>query len=495
MITPGLSVVWFRQDLRVHDHAALTAAAKHGPVVCIYVLDPELWEPNSSQCRQLAGPRIGRHRTRFLLESLSDLRSQLRELGADLIVRRGAAATCIGQLLREVKAAELLFHSCVGTEEAAEELAVRQVAANAGVTVQSFWGDTLVPPEELPFAVEETPDTFTSFRKKIERACSYSKPLAAPHQLATLDDIEIGDIPDLEELAGKHADADPRPHMQMLGGESAGLSRLDQWCWQQDRLRRYKKTRNGMLGTNYSSRLSPWLAHGCLSPRLVQSEVARYESERVQNDSTYWLTFELLWRDYFQWIAKKAGAKIFRSSGLQGIPVPWRRDKDAFERWKHGTTGFPIVDASMRELLITGFISNRGRQIVASFLTKNLGIDWRWGAEWFEAMLLDYDVGSNYGNWNYGAGVGNDARGFRYFHLPTQAQKYDSTGAYARHWCPELSKVITQNVHAPWTLPDPLQEELGVVVGRDYPRPIIDLDRSVSENRSRWERAVQASPS
>jgi deoxyribodipyrimidine photo-lyase len=141
----------------------------------------------------------------------------------------------------------------------------------------------------------------------------------------------------------------------------------------------------------------------------------------------------------------------------------------------------------MRELARSGFMSNRGRQIVASFLTKNLGIDWRWGAEWFESQLLDFDVASNWGNWNYSAGVGNDARGFRYFDIATQASKYDRRGRHARLWCPELDRVPERLIHAPWQLTPTQQEAASCRLGRDYPRPLVDLDASVAANRRRWE--------
>ncbi len=150
--------------------------------------------------------------------------------------------------------------------------------------------------------------------------------------------------------------------------------------------------------------------------------------------------FELRWRDYFRFVALKYDDALFRPSGIQGIEIPWEHDWDRFERWQKGETGFPLVDANMRELAATGFMSNRGRQNVASFLTKNLGIDWRMGAEWFESRLVDYDVCSNYGNWNYTAGVGNDARGFRYFNIPKQSKDYDAKGHYVKHWLPQLER-------------------------------------------------------
>ncbi len=208
-------------------------------------------------------------------------------------------------------------------------------------------------------------------------------------------------------------------------------------------LKNYKQNRNGMLGADYSSKFSPWLALGCLSPRFIYEEVIKYEAERVKNESTYWLIFELLWRDFFRFICLKYGNKIFYKSGLQGLNLKWKEDWDLFHLWCEGKTGYPLVDANMRELKLTGFMSNRGRQNVASFLTKNLGINWQMGAEWFESLLIDYDVCSNWGNWNYTAGVGNDARGFRYFNILKQSQDYEPTKKFI--WGNNLV-IIRQNL-------------------------------------------------
>ena len=494
MVPAAPAVVWFRRDLRVTDHAPLLEAAAAGLVVCVYFLDERRWSPDAAPGRQLACPRVGPHRTRFLLESLAALRERLRELGGDLVVRSGSPGDGLAALLEEVGARALYFHRDVGVEEEREEVAVRELAAGRDVAVEARWDRTLVAPDDLPFPVERTPESFSSFRKKVERERRYAAPLPAPERVAAVPGIDPGALPSVEALAGAAAADDPRAGARLRGGEAEAWRRLQRWWWDQDGLRTYKETRNGMLGDDYSSRLSPWLAHGCLSVRSVQQEVVRYEQERVQNDSTYWMTFELLWRDYFQWITCKHRAALFRSSGLRGVPVPWRRDERAFARWCEGQTGFPIVDACMRELAATGFLGNRGRQLVTSFLTKNLGLDWRWGAEWFEATLIDHDVGSNYGNWNYGAGVGNDARGFRYFQLATQAAKYDPDGAHARHWCPELAKLPARYVHAPWTASERDLREAGVQLGHSYPRPMVDLDRSAAENRARWEQAASASP-
>jgi deoxyribodipyrimidine photo-lyase len=221
---------------------------------------------------------------------------------------------------------------------------------------------------------------------------------------------------------------------------------------------------------------------GCLSPRFIYKQVKEYEAKQVKNDSTYWLIFELLWRDFFRFICAKHGNKIFRKSGLQGIRIPWQEDWERFRLWQEGKTGFPLVDANMRELAATGFMSNRGRQNVASFLTKNLGINWQMGAEWFESLLIDYDVCSNWGNWNYTAGVGNDARGFRYFNIAKQSRDYDPQGEYIRYWLPELASIPADKIHEPWKLSGEEQKRLGVRVGLDYPHPIVDFFGSVKAN-------------
>jgi deoxyribodipyrimidine photo-lyase len=302
--------------------------------------------------------------------------------------------------------------------------------------------------------------------------------------------IETGDLPTLEELGLEAPAIDDRAVLRFKGGETAGLDRLDHYFWKGDRLRLYKETRNGMVGADYSSKFSPWLALGCLSPRYIYGQVQQYEDQRVRNDSTYWLIFELLWRDYFRFICAKHGNKIFYPSGLQGMPIPWKTDWERFDLWRTGQTGFPLIDANMRELAATGFMSNRGRQNVASFLTKNLGIDWRMGAEWFESLLIDYDVCSNWGNWNYTAGVGNDARGFRFFNILKQSKDYDRNGEYVKHWLPELVNIPAAKVHEPWKLQPVEQKRFSVRIGVDYPNPVVDLFQSAAANEKIYNAAI-----
>ena len=169
--------------------------------------------------------------------------------------------------------------------------------------------------------------------------------------------------------------------------------------------------------------------------------------------------------------------------------MPWKEDWDRFDLWREGKTGFPLVDANMREITATGFMSNRGRQNVASFLTKNLGINWQMGAEWFESLLIDYDVCSNWANWNYTAGVGNDARGFRFFNITKQAKDYDLQGEYVKHWLPELTNLPASKVHEPWKLLPVEQQRFDVRLGVDYPNPIVDLFKSAEANEKVYNAA------
>jgi len=214
----------------------------------------------------------------------------------------------------------------------------------------------------------------------------------------------------------------------------------------------------------------------------VYEEVQRYEDERVSNEDTYWLVFELLWRDFFQFQFLKHGADLFTRSGIRGVEKRWREDREAFRRWADGETGVPFVDANMRELNATGYMSNRGRQNVASFLADFLEIDWRMGAAYFESRLVDYDVCSNWGNWAYQAGVGNDSRD-NYFYVPGQAERYDPEAEYVKHWIPELDPLPPEYAHHPWRMSDAEQAEYGVQLGLDYPAPTTDPDERYDEMR------------
>ena len=482
-------LVWFRNDLRLHDHEPLCRAiAQTSNILPLYCFDPRQFGETA-----FGFPKTGAFRVQFLLESVADLRESLRQRGSDLVIRQGKPEAVILELVKAHGVEAVYFHTEPMAEEQGVERAIAHNLAPLGTKIQGFWGHTLHHPDDLPFDLSAVPEVFTQFRKKVERDPVINPTLSLPKNPAPLPpDLEPGALPSLEDLGLEAPEFEERAVLRFKGGETAGKARLQQYFWEGDRLRVYKETRNGMLGADYSSKFSPWLALGCLSPRYIYEQVQDYEDQRISNDSTYWLIFELLWRDYFRFICAKHGSKVFQTKGLQGVPLPWKQDWERFDLWREGKTGFPLVDANMRELAATGFMSNRGRQNVASFLTKNLGIDWRMGAEWFESLLVDYDVCSNYGNWNYTAGVGNDSRGFRFFNILKQSKDYDPQGTYVKHWLPELADVPASKVHEPWKLQPIEQKRFGVQIGVDYPNPVVDLFKSAKTNERLYDEAMQA---
>lgn len=484
-------LIWYRTDLRLHDHEPLHQALKRqSRVIPVYCFDPRQFGQTS-----FGFPKTGSFRAQFLLESVANLRQSLRSLGSDLIVRQGKPEQVIPNLVQPLDIAAVYYHTELTSEEQTVEAALQAALAPLGVSVKRFWGHTLYHPDDLPFEIQRIPEVFTNFRKQVEKQSTVNPMFPTPRSLQSLPpEVAVGDIPQLTDLGLESPTLDDRAVLRFQGGETAGRDRVEHYIWQADKLRVYKETRNGMVGADYSSKFSPWLALGCLSPRYVYEQVQHYEDQRIRNDSTYWLIFELLWRDYFRLICAKHGNQIFYPSGLQGIPIPWKQDWQRFDLWRKGRTGFPLVDANMREIAATGFMSNRGRQNVASFLTKNLGIDWRMGAEWFESLLIDYDVCSNWGNWNYTAGVGNDARGFRFFNILKQAKDYDPQGAYVKLWLPELTNVPSSKVHEPWKLQLVEQKRFGVQIGVDYPNPIVDLFKSAEANEKLYNAAIGRNP-
>ncbi|MEM9485748.1 MAG: DASH family cryptochrome [Cyanobacteria bacterium P01_F01_bin.116] len=480
-------LLWFRNDLRLHDHEPLHRALEQkAEIIPVYCFDPRQFGQTS-----FGFPKTGSYRAQFLLESVTDLRKSLQSKGSDLIVRYGKPEVEVVAIAKSLQVDAVYWHEEVTSEELAVDTALEKQLTQLKISYEVYWGATLYHPDDLPFEISQLPKVFTSFRKKVEKTSSVYAAFSTPATLTPLPEIETGSLPTLTDLGLEEKTADSRGVLPFKGGETEALKRLQHYFWDADKLRVYKQTRNGMLGADYSSKFSPWLALGCLSPRHIYEEVGTYEAKRVRNDSTYWLVFELLWRDFFRFICAKHGDTVFYPTGLRGLKVAWKQDWPRFEQWIHGETGYPLVDANMRELAATGFMSNRGRQNVASFLTKNLGIDWRMGAEWFESLLVDYDVCSNWGNWNYTAGVGNDARGFRYFNIPKQSKDYDPDGSYVKHWLPELAKLPRRKIHSPWTLEKEEQKRCNMRLGVDYPNPIVNLEKSVQTNESIYNAAIE----
>lgn len=471
------AIYLLRNDLRIHDNECLQWANRNADhVIPLYCFDPEHFKST----HHFNFPKTGKHRANFILECVKDLRVALQRAGSNLIVRHESPVAAIDGLLELCKSSApvtaVVCQKEVTKEEIDIEAAIRALCKKAGIDVKIFWGSTLYHPEDIPFSSQNVPDTYTSFRKRVENVSPIRPLIVAPENLRPLPPVKgtLGEIPSLADLGmDKKADPDERTAFDGTGGEQAGLGRLNDYLWNTDAVSTYKETRNGLVGKNYSTKFSPWLASGSLSPRMIYHTIKKYEAVRTANKSTYWVIFELIWRDYFKFVCQKYGDRVFYESGIMGKRISWKRNMNLFEKWSQGQTGVPFVDANMRELLATGWMSNRGRQNVASFLVKDLGLDWRLGAEWFESLLLDHDVCSNYGNWNYAAGIGNDPRENRKFNMIKQAIDYDAEGEFVRLWVPELSKLKGSEIHAPWMLPASTLHSAEVELGRTYPRPLV----------------------
>jgi deoxyribodipyrimidine photo-lyase len=468
-------IVWFRQDLRLHDNEALFEAIRQSKeVIPVFVLDE----------RQIFGktsfdfPKIGKFRMKFLLESIQDLRLNLKKLGSDLIVRVGHTENILINIANQTKATAIYCNRERTEEEVKVQDNLEKLLWQEGKELLYFRGKMLYYTADLPFPVTHTPDIFSQFRKEVERIIPVRDPFPAPvKQFQPISvPINAGDIPTMEKLG--FIDVDNIDKSGFEGGETAALKRLHDYLWETEGILKYKETRNGMLGRNFSSRFSAWLAMGCLSPKIIYHEIRRFEKERMANESTYWLIFELLWRDFFRLMGKKYKSKIFQIGGTRDLEThSFKTNLESFQKWADGNTGVPFIDANMKELNSTGFMSNRGRQVVASFLAKDLKINWLLGAEYFESVLIDYDVCSNYGNWNYVAGVGSDPREDRSFNIQTQSSKYDQNGQFVKHWLPELKQIPADKLIAFNSLSANELSSFGVNLGGNYPFSMISFPK------------------
>ncbi|MBP5981827.1 MAG: DASH family cryptochrome [Halomonas sp.] len=436
-----IDIVWLQDDLRVADNPLLEFTSKPDQLLCLYVLNEKWLEP---AVRGEATTRIGPARLRFLWQSLMELRGELLRRGSDLLVRIGNPAEVVVQMASSLQAREVRVAQHAGFEEAQHIQEVAKTLPNTS-SLYSVESGRLFDSAALPFKLDELPESFSAFRRCVEKYCTIPKALAAPVTLPGWPDASRG-FPPLKSVCEYSANWQPdeRQGFVYVGGENAANERLHQYIWRQNGPAKYKKTRNGLLGADFSTRFSPWLARGCLSARQANDAVNRWETLHGSDESSNWISFELLWREYFHLVAQLEGARLF---GEQTLPAP----SQAFNAWRKAATGMPFIDASMLELCQTGWISNRARQNVASFLVKDLKVDWRLGAWWFEHCLIDYDVANNWSNWRYIAGIGRDPRQNRYFNVLKQASYYDPKGLYVAHWLPSLNSLpYGVERHQPW---------------------------------------------
>ena len=423
-------IIWFKTNLRLADNEALYAACQSNALVIpAYCFDHSHFTKTTFETK-----KTGNFRAAFLIESLSNLDENLRKLNSGLVILKGKPEEELLKIAETYKATKIYAQQEIAHEEQATEKRVKAALQKLNCELETFESNCLYTENQLPFKRNELPDVFTHFRKLVEKLTKVQSPLPQPIKINS-PQIEQTVFPTLADLNLTKIEPDNRAALAFKGGETEALTRLNHYFEETKCISTYKETRNGLVGANYSSKFSTWLALGCISPKTIYQQLKIYENTFGANESTYWLFFELLWRTYFRLVMKKYGHQLFLKKGIKASKTTSALPNyQLLEKWKNGNTGVDFIDANMLELKLTGFMSNRGRQNVASYFINDLKQDWRYGAAYFEEQLIDYDVSSNWGNWAYLAGVGNDPRSNRYFNIEKQANDYDKDKQYRNLW-------------------------------------------------------------
>jgi deoxyribodipyrimidine photo-lyase len=463
-------IVWFRRDLRVHDNPALRAAVD----ACERVIPFFCFDERLLAGRHASGPR-----TQFMLECLADLDAALCERGSGLVTRSGLPEHELPALADEVSAQSVHFCADAGEFARGRDRRVHHALTGAGISAVMHPGlfavDNL---REIATQAGGVYTVFTPFSRAWLNAPR--RDLApTPRALPPLPShLRKGSLPSLDDLGLSQECPEPAP-----GGEAAGRRLMSEWCT--GHVSDYEDGRNALHGHSVS-RLSPYLHFGAVSARELETRLpagAGAEAYRRQ----------LCWRDFYAYVLRHFPANT-RDEYQERYrhTIAWSDSETDFEAWREGRTGYPLIDAAMRQLLREGWMHNRARLVVGSFLTKDLGIDWRRGERWFMRLLLDGDQASNNGNWQWIASVGVDPQPVsrRIFNPALQMEKFDPDGAYTRNYVPELVNVPDQHLCEPWTMPAELQREIGCVIGRDYPEPIVDHAAARREALARYGAAA-----
>lgn len=455
------SIWWIRRDLRLTDNQALWAACqitKH--IVPVFILDPKL----------LNSPYNSQRRTAFMMRGLRRLDESLRKCGSRLIVRQGSPLPILTQLLSETDANQIFAERDYSPFAVTRDQAIGAVlplTLTEGVTIRPM--DSVLKPDRTPYTI------FTPYSKAWKRHGKIHRHkhiLPAPHRLTTPEHLDTLRIPNndnwLRNSPFEAGEAEAKERLRKFIADNKGG------------ICEYASGRE-LPSVDGTSSLSPYLRFGMVSSRLAA--MGAYEAmEKISDNETAneksgpeaWLN-ELIWRDFYITILAHFPAVRLASFRPQYDNIAWSNDEDDFTAWCHGQTGYPFVDAAMRQLLHTGWMHNRARMVVASFLVKDLLIDWRWGEKWFMQHLIDGDPAANNGGWQWSAGTGTDAAPyFRIFNPIAQSKKFDREGLYIRRWIPELTQVPNKFIHEPWTMPTLQQDALSIRVGSDYPCPIVD---------------------
>ncbi|MBV5258495.1 deoxyribodipyrimidine photo-lyase [Synechococcus moorigangaii CMS01] len=453
-------ICWFRQDLRLADNPALHAAAASGaPVICLYVLDdktPGKWA-------------MGGASRWWLHHSLASLDAGLQRLGTRLILRRGDAFEIVTGLASELGAQTVFWNRCYEPSARERDAQIKAQLTDGGIGAETFNGSLLVEPWHLktkdggPFRV------YSPYFRALAPHCDDVALLPAPGAIKDGSDGVHSDSLSNWSLLPSAPDWSKGFSPVWTPGEAGARERLETFC--EDAASEYAGTRN-LPGTEGTSRLSAHLHFGEISPRQVWHHTVRHVPAGKGRET---FLKEIGWREFSYNLLFHFDDLPESNYQTKFNGFPWDFDEGSFEKWTRGQTGYPIVDAGMRQLWQTGWMHNRVRMIVASFLTKHLLIDWRRGEEWFWDTLVDADLANNAASWQWVAGSGADAAPyFRIFNPVTQGKKFDEAGSYVREWVPELSRLSAKYIHAPWTAPAEELSRAGIKLGRDYPEPIVD---------------------
>ncbi len=458
----AISIYWFRDDLRLSDLPGLKAAAEAGPVIPVYILDTELGEEW----------RLGSASRWWLHHSLVALRTALATQGIELILRTGDIATNLVDLVKETGAQHIYCSRHYQPWAESLELNIREAVTGVGATLKRYPGTLLHEPETVATGSGTPFKVFTPFWRACNRLHQPSQPTPvaklSPFQHTLLNE----DLDDWQLT--------PRSPNWAFGwndlwqpGEVGGQAALAQFL--SNHVQNYSHGRDIPAESN-TSRLSPYLRFGNISPRQVWHAAQATKIERhTEADAIDKFLSELGWREFCYHLLFHFPTMPDEAFNPKFSFFPWVEDAARLKAWQAGLTGYPIVDAGMRELWKTGFMHNRVRMVVASFLTKHLLINWREGEAWFWDCLLDADLASNACSWQWVGGSGADAAPyFRIFNPITQGEKFDKTGEYTRRWVPEVACLPDKYLHKPWEAPESVLSDAGVTLGEDYPLPIVD---------------------
>ena len=421
-------LVWFRNNLRVNDNTSLLKASKNNTkVIAVYFFDPKLFEIDGFGFK-----KTEKYRAKFLIETVTQLQKNLSELNITLLTYFDAPENKLHKICSDFSIDAIYTQKEWTKEEVDTNILIKKTLSSDLKFIEDY-DQFLYHPNTVSKDFKNIPNVFTQFRKQLEKTVKVESEVS----ISKFSKENIIDnstkIPTLVDLGFSNFNTNSKTVFPFLGGENEAIKRLNYYLFESKKVSFYKKTRNGLIGLDYSTKFSAWLANGSLSAKTIYWKIKEFEAKFGANQSTYWVIFELIWRDYFKYVSLKHNAKIFKIGGILDNNYHWYSDKEIIQKWIDGETKDTFVNANMIELKETGWMSNRGRQNVASYFAKELLQDWRIGAAYFESMLLDYDVHSNYGNWMYVAGVGNDPRN-RKFNTKLQAERYDANHKFRKLW-------------------------------------------------------------